>query len=276
MSCTAERVFDNVFCFESYGVSVSIESNSSEILRVAESTARKALLQKLKPCDRESVKHVFRFETQDNGECTIFQNGRKVTSAPPNWAFFRFFDSLIRIRVAEYAPSYVFVHAGVVSWKNKAILIPANSFAGKSSLVAELISAGAVYYSDEYAVLDDRGLVHPFARKLSMRDSAGRKAETDVDPVEFGAIVGIDPIPIGIVWFTKYDADVRLWEPEPLSIGNAVVEMVNYTIPIRRNPSFAMNVLGKSLEGSTVIKCHRGDASEFVPFFMDFVDNTAI
>ena len=276
MSCPAERVFENVFCFESYGVSVSLESNSSEILSSAEATARKALLQNLRPCGREAAVHVFRFEMRADGDCTIFQDGKEMVTGSPNWGFFRYFDSLVRILVAEFARSHVFIHAGVVGWKNKAILVPANSFFGKTSLVAEFIRAGAVYYSDEYAVLDNEGLVHPFARKLSLRDSAGRKAETDVDPLELGAVVGHEPIPVGIVWYTKYDPSVRLWQPERQSIGNAIVEMLNYTIPIRRNPAFAMDVLRKSLEGSTVIKCARGDVSEFVPFFMDFVDNTVI
>jgi hypothetical protein len=30
--------------------------------------------------------------------------------------------------------------------------------------VAELVRAGATYYSDEFAVLDSRGRVHPFPR----------------------------------------------------------------------------------------------------------------
>jgi hypothetical protein len=34
------------------------------------------------------------------------------------------------------------------------------SYSGKTTLVSELIRAGATYYSDEYAVIDERGRVH--------------------------------------------------------------------------------------------------------------------
>ena len=66
----------------------------------------------------------------------------------------------------ELTDRRVFVHAGVVGWKNRAILIPGKSFAGKTSLVAELVKAGATYYSDEFAVLDFQGLVHPYHKPL--------------------------------------------------------------------------------------------------------------
>ena len=72
--------------------------------------------------------------------------------------------------IAEVARNRVFVHAGVVGWKGRAIVIPGRSYSGKSTLVSELIRAGAAYYSDEYAVFDSRGRVYPFAKPLEMRD----------------------------------------------------------------------------------------------------------
>jgi hypothetical protein len=43
------------------------------------------------------------------------------------------FDSWVRFSVAELTDRRVFVHAGVVGWKNRAILIPGKSFAGKQA-----------------------------------------------------------------------------------------------------------------------------------------------
>ena len=73
------------------------------------------------------------------------------------------FESDLQLHVAELAPRYVFVHAGVVGWRGRAILLPGRSMAGKSVLVAEWLRAGATDHSDEYAVLDGRGRVHPYA-----------------------------------------------------------------------------------------------------------------
>ena len=81
-------------------------------------------------------------------------------------------DQLARdlmVHVANYAPDRVFLHAGVVAWRGRALVLPGTSFAGKTTLVAELVRAGATYYSDEYAVLDALGRVHPYARELQMR-----------------------------------------------------------------------------------------------------------
>ena len=79
--------------------------------------------------------------------------------------------------VAEMAHRRVFVHAGVVGWQGKAIIIPGRTFTGKTTMVAELVRAGATYYSDEYAVFDLQGRVHPYARPLGMRETgqAGRR-----------------------------------------------------------------------------------------------------
>jgi len=86
--------------------------------------------------------------------------------------------------VAEEARTYHFFHAGVVEWGGKAVLIPGRTLSGKSSLVVEFLRAGASYYSDEYAVIDSRGRVHPFPRRVVTRDSKGRFAG-EIDPADF-------------------------------------------------------------------------------------------
>jgi hypothetical protein len=77
-------------------------------------------------------------------------------------------ESEIRQWVAKTAKKRTFVHAGVVNWHKRAIVIPGRSRSGKTTFVAELVKAGASYLSDEFAVLDSRGRVHPFAKPLSI------------------------------------------------------------------------------------------------------------
>src|SRR5260370_27323325 len=79
---------------------------------------------------------------------------------------FEAFESDLRLFVAELARRRVFVHAGVVGWKGKAIVEPGRSFSVKTSLVAELVRAGATYYSDGHAVFDATSLAHPFPTPL--------------------------------------------------------------------------------------------------------------
>lgn len=83
------------------------------------------------------------------------------------------FEDDLHLYVATYARRRLFVHAGVVGVNGHAILLPGRSLAGKSTLVFALMQAGATVYSDEFAVLDSRGYVHPYARPLSLRSPGG-------------------------------------------------------------------------------------------------------
>src|SRR5262249_3170175 len=55
--------------------------------------------------------------------------------------------------IALFSRHGLFVHAGVVAWRGRAIMAPGRSMSGKSHLVAALVGCGATYYSDEFAVL---------------------------------------------------------------------------------------------------------------------------
>src|SRR5437867_5211182 len=85
----------------------------------------------------------------------------------------RALESDIQLYVAAGARRRLFVHAGVIGWRGRAIVIPGRSGSGKTSLVAALVRAGATYYSDEFAVFDEQGRVYPYARPLSIREDDG-------------------------------------------------------------------------------------------------------
>ena len=70
------------------------------------------------------------------------------------------------------------VHAGVVAWNGCVVLLPGASHAGKTTLVTELLKRGAVYYSDEYALLNAEGRVHAYPRALMLRESSGWRQPT--------------------------------------------------------------------------------------------------
>jgi hypothetical protein len=52
----------------------------------------------------------------------------------------------INFYLAESAERRLFVHAGAVGWKGRAIVIPGASLSGKTTLVQEFLRAGATYY----------------------------------------------------------------------------------------------------------------------------------
>lgn len=172
-------------------------------------------------------------------------------------------DQLARdlmVHVADHAADRVFVHAGVVGWQGKALILPGTSFAGKTTLVAELVRAGAIYYSDEYAVLDERGWVHPYARDLQMREADGTE-QRPVTVAELEGNSGAMALPVAQVVFTEYVEGGR-WSPERMSAGMAALEMMRHAIPVQRTPARVMATLAKVMETATAVRSARGDATE--------------
>jgi hypothetical protein len=180
------------------------------------------------------------------------------------------FESDLRIFVAEFAKRHVFVHAGVVGWKGRAIVIPGRSYSGKSTLVAELVRAGASYYSDEYAVFDKSGRVHPFSKPIELREE-GQFTQSKVEVADLGGQTGTKPLTVGLVLMTQYRDGAR-WRPRKLTAGKAVLEMLFNTVSARRNPERALSTLQLVTAEAEVWKGVRGHATEVVPAMLERMD----
>jgi hypothetical protein len=169
----------------------------------------------------------------------------------------------LQLYVAERARSRVFLHAGVVGWQGQAIVVPGRSFTGKSTLVAALVRAGATYYSDEYAVLDRSGRVHPFARPLSIREEAStvrRKQAVET----FGGHAGSEPLPVGLVLVSRYRMGAQ-WRPRRLTPGQGVLELLDHAVPAQRRPRAVLATLVAVVAGAPVLKGVRGEAQDMLP-----------
>ncbi len=169
----------------------------------------------------------------------------------------------LRLSIATAARRRVFVHAGVVAWRGRALVLPGRSHAGKSTLVAALAKAGATYYSDEFAVLDSRGRVHPFAKPLSLRDEEGGGPRW-VTAEALGSSSGTMPLPVGLVVLSNYRAGAR-WRPSRLTPGPALLELLAHTVPIRRRPQPSLGALSAMVERAAVLKSPRGEAEDVAP-----------
>jgi hypothetical protein len=171
-------------------------------------------------------------------------------------------ESEMQRLVAEEANMYHFLHAGVIEWAGKAVLIPGRTLSGKSSLVVEFLRAGACYYSDEYAVLDFRGRVHPFPRRLVTRDSEGRTAK-EIGAEELGITIGKKPLPVGIVLLTRYRPHAN-WDPRRLSSAKVIMALLSNSLSARQDPAGAMKMLHKIASSSQAFKSSRGEARQVV------------
>ncbi|HEX3085147.1 MAG TPA: hypothetical protein VHP99_11525 [Pyrinomonadaceae bacterium] len=258
--------------FTAYGVHVGLRVNDKALL--------KQLIPRLPPGARPSqvrtTNHLYSmtgFVNESKGRVTRLNLGY--------WNLFRFartrsfddlleqFESHLQLTVAEYAPGRVFVHAGVVGWKGKAILIPGSSFSGKSSLVAELLRAGATYYSDEYAVIDASGRVHPYPRELRIRSTESVWPKR-IKATEFGSQIGAKPLPVGVVVSTRFQ-DGAHFRPRKLSPGKTVLELLANTVSARSQPEMALSYLTKSVTPATAFKGVRGEATDIVDWLSRIV-----
>lgn len=259
------------FRFESYGVRIEIDSNEPEMVAQASQVARRSLLGDLRPIRGKSVDHRFELRCSKGGRFMMILDGGNIAGARSRKKFLKFFDAMIRVTIGEYAVDRVFLHAGVVSWRGKAIIMPADSFQGKTTLTAELVKNGAVYLSDEFAVLDAEGRVHPFARPLSMRRNDASYTPYNLTAAELGGTSASEPVSVGTILLTGYKPGAR-WRPRILSPGEGVLAMLPYTLSLRHKPDFSLRVLNSVASRAIIASSSRGTAENFVKTLLNFVD----
>lgn len=248
--------------FAAHGVRVGVRATDVSVMDEIESRLptgwkrRKSLavdhLASLVVGDHERMGNIRRLHVVYSGAVRAFRS----TQLPDA---LNFLEHHLEEFVAQESPHRIFVHAGVVAWKGRAIVIPGASHSGKTSLVAALLAAGATYYSDEFAVLDERGRVHPYPRPLRIRDAddLGRRVTADA----MGARSGRRSLPVGLVAATRYEAGAR-WRPRHLSHGEAALELLSHTVPARFRPRQVMKVLDAAARPARGLKGRRGEAAE--------------
>ena len=166
-------------------------------------------------------------------------------------------ESDLHFTVASHARASLFVHAGVVGWRGRAIVLPGRSMSGKSSLVAALLRAGAAYYSDEYAVIDGKGRIHPYAKPIGLRAPGGGTRQ--IAPGSIGCKVGTRPLHPALIVSTRYSRGQR-FEPEERSPSRALMVLIANTIVIRERPRFALDHLMPVVREARILEGVRGDA----------------
>jgi hypothetical protein len=192
----------------------------------------------------------------------LYRDGRRLFTCGNRRELLERFGSMVSLHVAEASLKRTFVHAGVVGWGRSAILIPGRSFSGKTSLVAALVRAGATYYSDEFAVVDKRGMVHPYVRPLQVREN-GSYRQTRRVVEEIGGVAGKRPLPVGLVIVSRYKPGAR-WAPRQLSSGIGLLKILDNTVSARRSPAIALSTLKQLVSDAIIVKGVRGEVAQVV------------
>jgi hypothetical protein len=119
------------------------------------------------------------------------------------------------------------IHAGAVVYRGKAIVMPGPSGSGKSRLVQELLRQGAEYCSDEYAILDAHGCVHPYPRALMIR--RGSEEQHPVLASDLHAKVCGRPSPVSLFLFLRYEASSEGLAVQPLDRSESLIRLLQNT-----------------------------------------------
>lgn len=248
-----------------FGLSIALEADSPWLLE--------RMLAYLPPTWRDGPPQEdaarFTIASDDGLEYELRRDDVTLTQAELDVAL-GVFDAQLRGYIALNAPGRIFVHAGVVTWGERALMIPGRSFSGKTSLVASLVRAGATYYSDEYAVLDEDGLVHPYPKTLSLRLEPGSRLQTEHTVEQLGGAAGNEAAPVHLIVVTQYRTD-GVWSPQELSGGDAALELSAHTIPIQERPQESLAAIRGAVEGATTLRGERGDAEALVPLLLDYL-----
>lgn len=248
--------------FSAFGRHVGIRTNEPGLLERVP-----ALLPPFaKPSDRERVRRVYSLrvrapdpESGKRPKHVLLMNARVLERSTKLDYLLERLAADAQLYIAERARRRIFVHAGVVAFAGRAIVLPARTMCGKTTLVAELLAQGGTYYSDEYAVLDERGRVHPFPTELSVRSRSGRGKPKRKPASAWGAETGAKPVPVGLVALAQYREGAR-WRPRKLPEGRAVLSVLQHAVPARRRPKATLKTLQAALATAPVLKGVRGEA----------------
>ncbi|MEG3436904.1 hypothetical protein V0288_07210 [Pannus brasiliensis CCIBt3594] len=256
------------FAFQSYGARVGIRADRVDVLRRALDYLPPGIQELTSPEFDEL--YSFSCPSDHRQNYRLFCRDIEIARTGSLAELLDIFDTDLRIKIGLLSPEYLFVHAGAIGWKGRAIVIPGRSFSGKTTLVTALVKAGAIYYSDEYAVFDRQGLVHPYARELSIRKGENERVKCSVE--KLGGESGVEPLPVGLVVHTKYGAG-HSWNSREISPGQAVLALLENTIAARTRSSFALSTLARSVSRARAIEGERGEAEEGAAAILQQIEN---
>ena len=263
--------------FSAYGVTLIVCANTEALLAetealmppggtVLESSSPSTAGENGSPinviaADAPAADHRMGIMAEADGGYSVYNGSSRVVEGQNLELSLVVLDGQIRTRVAAHAPAHTFVHAGAIAHEGRTLVMPGNSFAGKTTLTAALVRLGAIYYSDEFAVLDRNGLLHPYAKPLSLRREDQWQVDQDVESL--GGVAGYEPLPLNLVALTYYEPGAQ-WDPRRLSLGESALALMAHTVAAQTRPDESMKTLSAALDDGRVVALEgrRGEAEE--------------
>lgn len=165
-------------------------------------------------------------------------------------------ESAVESAHETLSESFVFVHAAVVEWNNRAVVLPGASTTGKTVLTAELVRRGARYVSDNWCVITSNGAVVPIPRTLHRRDRSGRLRS--LDPQLIGRTARASELHAGLIVKTGFRHGLAA-ELDDGSARESVLSMVPHCRTVGRGRD-AVAALARLATNARFLHGPRGEA----------------
>lgn len=180
--------------------------------------------------------------------------------------------SAVHHLVGLVAPHHVFVHAGCVEFGGVAVVLPGRSQSGKTTLVRALLEVGASYLSDEFAVLDPHGGVHPYPKPLALRESDSSRRW--VSPADLGATQRIAPVHRALVIAAEFEPNTR-FVPQPLSPSHAAQALALNALALQHAPQKTLDACAALARQAPAFSGARGSADAAAKTIGELVERHA-
>ncbi len=208
---------------------------------------------------RDAVPHLdFSFaDAAQPGHVQVRLGGKLIATSEAMPYLFTVIQQAVDEAFVDQLTPQAAIHAGVVAFANRAIILPGPSGTGKTSLVEELVRQGAEYCSDEYAIVDSAGFVYPYPRPLMIRDDTGEQY-----PTLPAGTVRACPAPAGLILFLAFEQG-QPFETTPLSCSEALLRLLQNTPHVLAQSPHILAPLRAACDSAGVLRHgRRGDKTE--------------
>ncbi len=200
----------------------------------------------------------------------LYRNRRLLYTCGDQTKFLDRFRSTLTLYVAKASRRRTFIHASVLGWGDRAIVIPGRR-PGNAGLIAEFVRAGAACYSSEFAVVDKRGMVSRYEGSLQATEY-GVPRQTQRWVHEHWGAAGCEPLPVGLVIFTRCMPQTR-WRPRQLSPELGLSKTLKYTVSSAGASSIVLGSVKQVVSNATMVRGVHSEASQLVGWVATHLDS---